>query len=49
MAAALMQKVPVGITLAGGYAVDLEDTITIHVNTAKAAREVLGQVGWKTS
>ncbi|MGA2325484.1 MAG: histone deacetylase [Bryobacteraceae bacterium] len=34
MAAALMQKVPVGITLAGGYAVDLEDTITIHVNTA---------------
>jgi acetoin utilization deacetylase AcuC-like enzyme len=46
MAAALMQKVPVGITLAGGYAVDLEDTITIHVNTAKAVKEVLERVGW---
>jgi acetoin utilization deacetylase AcuC-like enzyme len=47
MATALMHKVPVAITLAGGYAVDLDDTITIHVNTAKAAREVLERVGWK--
>jgi acetoin utilization deacetylase AcuC-like enzyme len=47
IATALMQKVPVAITLAGGYAVDLDDTIAIHVNTAKAAREVLERVGWK--
>ncbi|MGC9968982.1 MAG: histone deacetylase [Bryobacteraceae bacterium] len=46
MATALMSKVPVAITLAGGYAVDLDDTITIHVNTAKATREVLASVGW---
>ena len=33
--------VPVCITLAGGYAVDVEDTVTIHANTAKAARATL--------
>lgn len=44
---ALLHKVPVAITLAGGYAVDVDDTVTIHVNTAKAAREVLERVGWK--
>jgi acetoin utilization deacetylase AcuC-like enzyme len=47
LATALMHRVPVAITLAGGYAVELEDTITIHANTAKAAKEVLEQVGWK--
>jgi acetoin utilization deacetylase AcuC-like enzyme len=46
MATALMHKVPVAITLAGGYAVDLDDTITIHANTAKAVKEVLASVGW---
>ena len=46
MATALMSKVPVAITLAGGYAVHLDDTIPIHVNTAKATREVLASVGW---
>jgi acetoin utilization deacetylase AcuC-like enzyme len=30
-------KVPVAITLAGGYARKLEDTVSIHVNTVKAA------------
>jgi acetoin utilization deacetylase AcuC-like enzyme len=30
---------PVAVTLAGGYAVKLEDTVTIHSNTAKAAAE----------
>ena len=29
-------------TLAGGYARKPEDTVTIHVNTALAAREVFG-------
>ena len=43
---ALMHKVPVAITLAGGYAIDLDDTITIHANTAKAIKEVLASVGW---
>jgi acetoin utilization deacetylase AcuC-like enzyme len=46
VATALMHKVPVAITLAGGYAVDLDDTITIHANTAKAVKEVLASVGW---
>ncbi len=31
----------VAVTLAGGYAVNVEDTVTIHVNTAKAAAESL--------
>jgi acetoin utilization deacetylase AcuC-like enzyme len=46
VATALMYKVPVAITLAGGYAVDLDDTIAIHANTAKAVKEVLASVGW---
>ena len=33
--------VPVAIGLAGGYAWDTNDTVTIHCNTAKAACEVL--------
>ncbi len=44
---ALLNKVPVAITLAGGYAVNVEDTVTIHVNTARTAKEVLERVGWK--
>jgi acetoin utilization deacetylase AcuC-like enzyme len=32
---------PVAIGLAGGYAWDTGDTVTIHCNTAQAAREVL--------
>ncbi|HWZ32054.1 MAG TPA: histone deacetylase [Bryobacteraceae bacterium] len=37
---------PVVVTLAGGYAVRVEDTVTIHCNTAKAAAEALsGGVG----
>jgi acetoin utilization deacetylase AcuC-like enzyme len=33
------RKVPVAVTLAGGYAKNVEDTVTIHVNTVKAAAE----------
>jgi acetoin utilization deacetylase AcuC-like enzyme len=33
--------IPVAVTLAGGYARHLEDTIRIHVNTLRAARDVL--------
>jgi acetoin utilization deacetylase AcuC-like enzyme len=46
---ALMYRVPVAVTLAGGYAVDLNDTVTIHANTVKAAKDVLEQVGWRRS
>jgi len=34
--------VPVAVTLAGGYALDPTDTVTIHVNTVLAAAEVFG-------
>jgi len=34
--------IPVMVTLAGGYAIDLNDTITIHANTVAAAKEVFG-------
>jgi acetoin utilization deacetylase AcuC-like enzyme len=35
--------VPVAVTLAGGYARNTDDTVEIHCNTAKAAREALVQ------
>jgi acetoin utilization deacetylase AcuC-like enzyme len=38
---ALTQSVPVAAVLAGGYARDTDDTVTIHCNTAKAARDAL--------
>jgi acetoin utilization deacetylase AcuC-like enzyme len=44
---ALKHQVPVAVVLAGGYAFDLNDTVTIHANTAKAAKEVLDRIGWK--
>ena len=34
----------VAVTLAGGYAMRVEDTVTIHANTAKVAAEVCGKV-----
>lgn len=34
--------IPVMVTLAGGYALRVEDTVTIHCNTVIAAREVFG-------
>ena len=43
---ALAQKIPVAIVLAGGYAANVEDTITIHANTAQVAKELMEkQVG----
>jgi acetoin utilization deacetylase AcuC-like enzyme len=39
--ATLSQNVPVAVVLAGGYARNTEDTVTIHCNTAKAANEAL--------
>lgn len=43
---ALREGAAVAIVLAGGYAVHVEDTVTIHANTAKAAKEALDSVGW---
>jgi acetoin utilization deacetylase AcuC-like enzyme len=36
------QDIPVMVTFAGGYAENVEDTVTIHCNTVVAAREVFG-------
>jgi acetoin utilization deacetylase AcuC-like enzyme len=44
---ALREGAAVAIVLAGGYAIRVEDTVTIHANTAKVAREALEAVGWK--
>jgi len=38
---AVGERIPVAVVLAGGYAASVEDTITIHANTARAAKEVL--------
>jgi len=35
----------VAIVLAGGYAESAEDTVTIHANTAKVAKEELEKAG----
>jgi acetoin utilization deacetylase AcuC-like enzyme len=40
--ACLDRGVPIAATLGGGYAVDVADTIAIHVETVRAARRVLG-------
>ena len=34
--------IPVAVTFGGGYAVDVSDTIAIHLETVRAARRVLG-------
>lgn len=44
---ALEQRIPVMITLAGGYAVKLEDTVRIHSNTAWVAEDLLRQLPWE--
>ena len=40
---AVREKIPVAVVLAGGYAASVEDTITIHANTARAAKDAVGQ------
>jgi len=44
---ALREGTAVVIVLAGGYAVRVEDTVTIHANTAKVAGEALEAAGWR--
>jgi acetoin utilization deacetylase AcuC-like enzyme len=36
------RNIPVMVTYAGGYAKNVEDTVTVHCNTVIAAREVFG-------
>lgn len=40
MEEARKRNIPLVVLLAGGYAFDVEDTVTIHLNTAKAAIKV---------
>lgn len=49
MAAALDCRIPVAVTLAGGYAVKLEDTVRIHSNTAWVAEDLLRQLRWEAN
>jgi len=44
---ALQHGAAVAIVLAGGYAFQVQDTVTIHINTAKVAKEVLEELGWQ--
>ena len=44
---ALEEGVPVAIVLAGGYAQSVEDTVTIHANTAEVAKQELEKVGYR--
>jgi acetoin utilization deacetylase AcuC-like enzyme len=37
------RNIPVMVTYAGGYARNVEDTVTIHCNTVMAAKEVFGR------
>jgi len=43
--AARARNIPVMTTYAGGYAVRIEDTVTIHCNTVVAAAEVYRAAG----
>jgi len=45
---ALHSRIPAAIVLAGGYAVNVQDTVTIHAQTAQVAKEVLETTGWET-
>jgi acetoin utilization deacetylase AcuC-like enzyme len=45
---ALSHKIPVAVVLAGGYAQSVEDTITIHANTAAVAKDVLEKSDFRT-
>lgn len=49
METALRCGTAVAVTLGGGYARQLLDTITIHMNTAKVGKQVLEKVGWPQS
>jgi acetoin utilization deacetylase AcuC-like enzyme len=37
------REVPIVTTLSGGYAVDINDTVTIHCNTIRAVKEIFAE------
>ena len=46
-AKARLRGLPVAVAFAGGYARKVEDTVRIHVNTVRAAREAAAaRAGW---
>lgn len=42
------RKIPIAVTLGGGYAVRTADTVAIHVNTCLVAQEIFGSIGQVT-
>ena len=46
---ALRHGSAVVVTLGGGYAMHLLNTVTIHINTAKVAKQVLEKATWRPS
>ena len=44
---ALRHGSAVAVTLGGGYAMHLLNTVTIHINTAKVAKQVLEKLTWR--
>ncbi len=46
MEAALYHATPVAICVAGGYAFRAQDTVIIHANTVRVAKEALERFGW---
>ena len=47
MGTALQHGAVVAVTLGGGYALRMQDTVTIHINTAKVAKELLEKANWQ--
>jgi hypothetical protein len=48
----LEERIPIAVTMAGGYAQKVEDTVDIHFQTVKRAldcqKEWIRRDGWKT-
>ena len=47
--ASLRRQTPICVTLAGGYACTVEDTVQLHSNTVLAAVDALAERGWRKS
>ena len=47
METALGHGTTVAVTLGGGYALHVLNIVTIHINTAKVAKQVLEKLGWR--
>ncbi len=43
----ILMGIPVAVVLAGGYAMQVQDTVDIHVNTWKMAVKVRNDCGWR--